>query len=291
MDKKIIIILSIILFSLIGIIFIISSIISGNSSNGSLPDSENNIGQEEVPSAEDINTELSNIRNIIENTKTNKGGYEYLYDEQEFLNSVTKLKTLGGTNIISNINPQNQTYCLSLLNNGINLCIDNNFIGSVAISNCNRNNTTCAIIGIEERESGESEVILEEEKEEVVAIEEPKTTLEEEVKVGNTTISKYKNENGQEIIFVNEKEYGPYIESYIVYDESEWGILMNYNNKWYVNINGKATGPYLEKPTVEFYEDNLGFSYLKDDNYYVNLKNEIYGPYSDLTEFDLDNNN
>ena len=89
------------------------------------------------------------------------------------------------------------------------------------------------------------------------------------------------------IVFINEKEFGPYSQAYITHNENEWGLLMNYNNKWYVNINGKAFGPYLEKPTVEFYGENIGFSYIKDNKYYVNLNSQIYGPYDDLIEFNL----
>lgn len=43
----------------------------------------------------------------------------------------------------------------------------------------------------------------------------------------------------------------------------------------------------LEKPTIEFYGNEVGFYYIKDNNYYINLNDRVYGPYDDLTEFDL----
>lgn len=285
MDKRLIIILSIILFSLIGIIFIVSSMFSKNENNNNV------INQEEPSSIEKVNSELSNIKNIIGNITD---GYEHLYDNQDFLNSINELKALGATNIISNINPQNQTYCLSLVKDDISLCIDNNYIGNIDVSYCGRDNIACTIPFEEEPiiEEEETPINEEEEKEETPikeedgAIEGPELILKEEVNVKNTNISIYE-EGGSKTVFINEKEFGPYSEAYITYSESEWGLLMNYNNKWYVNINGKAFGPYLEKPTVEFYGENIGFSYTKDNKYYVNLNGQIHGPYDDLTEFDL----
>ncbi len=292
MDKKLIIVLSIILFALIGIIFIISLVISGNSSN--------NEQESTVPVIEEtIDSELSNIKNIIENVKINKGGYEYLYNDQSFLDSINKLKALGGVTIVSNIDPLTQTYCLSLVNSKDNSysCIDNNFIGILETPSCGRDNIVCMIPQSEEVSENNEEAIsqndniLEEEiinNEELVE-EEPELAFVEEVTVGSTAISKYKNNDNQEIIFINGKEYGPYSESYITYNQNEWGILMKYNNKWYVNINGKAAGPYIEKPEVEFYGGSLGFSYVKDGKYYVKLSDEVYGPYDDLLEFDVNN--
>lgn len=281
MDKRLIIILSIILFSLIGIIFIVSSMFSKNESNN------NAINQEEPSSIEKVNSELSNIKNIIGNITD---GYEHLYDNQDFLNSINELKALGVTNIISNIDPQNQTYCLSLVKDGINLCIDNDYIGNIDVSYCGRDNIACTIpfeeepiIEEEEAPINEEEPIIEEDE----VVEEPELVLKEEVKVKDTSISIYENGDGSKIVFINEKEFGPYSQAYITHSENEWGLLMNYNNKWYVNINGKAFGPYLEKPTVEFYGENIGFSYIKDNKYYINLNNQIHGPYDDLTEFDL----
>ncbi len=288
MDKRLIIILSIILFSLIGIIFIVSSMFSKNESNN------NAINQEEPSSIEKVNSELSNIKNIIGNITD---GYEHLYDNQDFLNSINELKALGVTNIISNIDPQNQTYCLSLVKDDINLCIDNDYIGNIDVSYCGRDNIACTILFeeepiIEEEETpiNEEEPIIEEETpiyEEDEVVEGPELVLKEEVKVKNNSISIYENKESSKIVFINEKEFGPYSQAYITHNENEWGLLMNYNNKWYVNINGKAFGPYLEKPTVEFYGENIGFSYIKDNKYYINLNNQIHGPYDDLTEFDL----
>lgn len=282
MDKRLIIVLSIIIFSLIGIIFIVSLMFSKNESN-------NNVSNQEEPSSiEKVNSELFDIKNIIGNITD---GYEHLYDNQDFLNSINELKALGATNIISNINPQNQTYCLSLVKDGVNLCIDNDYIGNIDVSYCSRDNITCTVPFEEEPIIEEEETSINEEgetpiKEEDEIIEEPELILKEEVKVKNTSISIYE-EGGSKIVFINEKEFGPYGEVDITYNESEWGLSMNYNNKWYINTNGKAFGPYLEKPTVEFYGENIGFSYIKDNKYYVNLNGQIYGPYDDLTEFNL----
>lgn len=283
MDKRLIIVLSIIIFSLIGIIFIVSLMFSKNESN-------NNVSNQEEPSSiEKVNSELFDIKNTIGNITD---GYEHLYDNQDFLNSINELKALGATNIISNINPQNQTYCLSLVKDGVNLCIDNDYIGNIDVSYCSRDNITCTVPFEEEPIIEDEETSINEEgetpiKEEDEIIEEPELILKEEVKVKNTSISIYENEGGGKIVFINEKEFGPYSEAYITYNESEWGLSMNYNNKWYINTNGKAFGPYLEKPTVEFYGENIGFSYIKDNKYYVNLNGQIYGPYDDLTEFNL----
>lgn len=294
MDKKLIIVLLVILFALIGITFIIGLIISGNPSEG-----ENKTGQENVPQTEEtIDSELFNLKNIIENVKISKGGYEYLYDDEGFLNSVNKLKAMGAVNIISNINPLSQTYCLTLFHgeNNISSCIDNNFIGTLETSACDRNNIICVIPQNEEVSETTEEVIPEnndiveeDDGKEVEEEEVPELVLTENVTVGNTTIARYKNNEQKEIIFINEKEYGPYSETYIMHNESEWGLAMNYNGKWYVNINGKAVGPYTQKPTIEFYDESLGFSYIKDDKYYVKIGDEIYGPYDDLLEFDLNN--
>ncbi|MDD2519306.1 MAG: hypothetical protein PHG18_05420 [Bacilli bacterium] len=258
-------------------------------------ESNNNaINQEEPSSIEKVNSELSNIKNIIGNITD---GYEHLYDNQDFLNSINELKALGATNIISNIDPQNQTYCLSLVKDDINLCIDNDYIGNIDVSYCGRDNIACIIpfeeepiIEEEEAPINEEEPIIEEETpiyEEDEVVEGPELVLKEEVKVKNNSISIYENKESSKIVFINEKEFGPYSQAYITHNENEWGLLMNYNNKWYVNINGKAFGPYLEKPTVEFYGENIGFSYIKDNKYYINLNNQIHGPYDDLTEFDL----
>jgi len=253
----------------------------------------------------DVNLELANIKNVIEGVKNGDGKYDDLYNNQEFLDKITELKNLGASSIVSNIDPQNEKYCVSFIFDGSILCIDNIYTGSVDNSGCVRGNVSCfsnveqsEAIEIIMSEQVEEENISEEEDPveviEVEQIEEAETieglSLEEEVTVGETSISKYKNSDGQEIIFINEKEHGPYSESYITYNDNDWGVLCNYNNKWYVNLNGKATGPYAQKPVVEFYGEDLGFSYIKNDEYYVNLNGKTYGPYEDLLEFNSNNN-
>jgi len=295
MDKKLVVILVIIICSLIGITFLVSSMLPKEALNE--PTQQENTF--------DVNLELANIQNIIEGVKIDEGKYNDLYNNQEFLDKINELKTLGASSIVSNIDPQNEKYCISFIFNGSNLCIDNIYIGGVDNSGCIRGNTSCfnnveqaEAIEIIMPEQVEEEIISTEEDPveviEVEQIEEIKVieglSLEEEVIVGETSISKYKNNNGQEIIFINEKEHGPYSESYITYNDSGWGVLCNYNDKWYVNLNGKATGPYTQKPVVEFYGEDLGFSYIKNDEYYVNLNGKTYGPYEDLLEFNLDNN-
>lgn len=296
MDKKLIIVLLAILFALIGIIFIISLIISGNPFEG-----ESKIEQENTPQIkETIDSELLKLKIVIENVKMNKGGYEHLYDSEDFLNSINELKAMGAVNIVSNIDPLSQTYCLALLNseNNVSSCIDNNFIGNLESPACGRDNIACEIPQNEdipeniEEIVDESDNITEEgdveeniEEEEVLEL-----ILLETVTVKDTIIEKYKNNEGKEIIFINKKEFGPYNETFIVHNETDWGISMDYNGSWYVNINGKPVGPYVEKPIIEFYDESLGFSYIKNNKYYVAIGTDIYGPYGDLSEFNLNNN-
>ncbi|MDD4358256.1 MAG: hypothetical protein PHY30_00380 [Candidatus Pacebacteria bacterium] len=290
MDKKIAIVLSIVLFSLIGIIFLVSSMIPKESSVKEAQQESEETNQEEQ--VFDISSEVNSIKIIIEEDKTNELTYRHLYNNQQFLDKIVELKTAGASNIISNIDPENEKYCLSLNYNGSNFCVDNEFLGSVDVPNCREDNYTC-VIEIIEQEDEPMEIIMPEEEQETQVVEEEKAevlALEKDINVGSTNIKKYKNNNsGEETIVINGKEYGPYSESYITYDENDWGILCNYKQKWYVNINGKATGPYEGEPSIEFYGEDLGFSYVKNNAYYVNLKNKVYGPYSDLSEFNINN--
>ena len=261
-DKKTILILGLVLLSLGGIIFILFSLFSK-------PEEVIFNEEEEVNVIQEINDELFKIRNILENDIA-------LFNKNpEVLNIVEKLKELGSRNIVSNIDSKNQLYCFALTNDGKSFCVDNNFIGDIDVFYCNKDNASCAMSTIEE------------EIEEIEEIEEVMFVLKEEALIKDTEILIYEKRDGGVIVIIDDEEFGPYSEADLVYNEAEWGVLMSYNQKWYVNINGKARGPYLKKPVMEFYEDNLGFSFEKDNKYYVILMDQVYGPYDDLLEFDI----
>lgn len=280
MEKRVIIALSIILVALIGIIFIISLLFNNNKKTNEepLPIEQG----EELPV--DVFSSLLSIKGIVEGINITQGGYQYMNENSDISNIVEKMRNdLSVTNVRSNVDIENRTFCFSLKDSeGNNLCIDNVHGDVLQGFNCN-NSKLCEaeIINLEE-----PEIIPN--PEQIIPEEQAVPILKQEVTVGETLIKRY-DDSGDQIIYINDKEYGPYEQAYIIYNEIDWGLLLLYKGSWYVNINGKAKGPYVERPVVESYGEELGYSYVKDDQYYVVLNNEIYGPYEDLIEFDINN--
>ncbi|MDD4661663.1 MAG: hypothetical protein PHG24_00070 [Candidatus Pacebacteria bacterium] len=285
MDKKIVIVLAVILISLIGIIFIISSMFSKKEE---IVNEEVPVIEQEVSSLDQVINDVNNLKVIIEGEKINLGGYISAYTNESFLNIIEDLKVLGVSGMRSNIDKENSAFCFYLSKDGLDICIDNNNEGIVNSAFCTETNISCfngeQIIP---EENIPEETVPEENIPEETVVED-RLILKQEVSVSETNLKIYSSSlTGEEKVFINDKEYGPYEESYIVYSELEWGLLLKYNGKWYVNINGKAFGPYIERPVVEAYGEKMGYSYVKDEEYYVFLSGETYGPYQDLTEFSL----
>ncbi len=292
MEKRVIIALSVILVALIGIIFIISLLFTNN--NKKVNESPLPIGQGEE-SPVDVFSSLLSIKGIVEGINITQGGYQYMNENSDISNIVEKMRNdLNVTNIKSNADIGNKTFCFSLKDNeGKNLCIDNEHRDILQGFSC-ENSKLCKAVLIQDPTIKEPETVSDLEEQETseetvkIVIEETEPVLKQEVTVKDTIIKIY--ESGEEkMLYINDKEYGPYEQVQIISNEKYWGLLLLYNGSWYVNINGKAKGPYAERPVVEFYGEDLGFSYIKDGKYYVNLSNEIYGPYDDLTEFDINN--
>ncbi|MDD3032439.1 MAG: hypothetical protein PHX52_00300 [Candidatus Pacebacteria bacterium] len=291
MDKKIIIILSIILVSLMGVVFIVSLLINNNKKQ-TQEVVENPIVEEEGNVFSDIPTALSSLKSLIDNIKITQGGYQYINDNEEMISAVNAIKEFKVSNMKSNVDKDKQIFCFSLTSKeGKNFCIDNLNEQVLEEFTCSSKSTSCVVVPVvipSEGVEGEiPEIVPEEEVPEIIP-EEQEPILKQEVTVGETVIKRYDDE-GKQVIYINDKEYGPYEEAYIIYKETDWGLLLLYQGSWYVDINGKVTGPYTERPVVEFYGEDLGYSYLKDGKYYVSLNNETYGPYDDLVEFNINN--
>lgn len=280
MDKKIIIVLTIILIALIGIIFIISSMFSKKEAPVEEPIIEEPIIEEPVVNTLDqVNGLVGNIKIIFEQEKGISGGYISVYENQAFLSSIEALQALEVSNMRSSIDKENGNFCFYLSKDGTDICIDSQSEGILNTPFCTETNVSCL---------NNKQIVIEEDEVISVSEVEEELILKQEVTVLQTNLKKYSsNLTGEETITINGKEYGPYTKSYIIYNDSEWGLLMEYNSKWYVNINGKAFGPYTERPIVEAYGENMGYSYVKEGEYYVFLSGETYGPYQDLTEFSL----
>ena len=275
MDKKIIIVLVVILIALIGIIFIISSMFSKKEVI------EEPIIEEPIVNVLDQVTLLvKNIKTIFEQEKGISGGYISTYENESFMSDIEDLRVLDVSNMRSSVDKENLNFCFYLLKDGLDICIDSQNEGILNASFCTEANVSCQNNGEVVVGEGEETISAPQVEEELI--------LKQEVTVLETNLKKYSsNLTGEETISINGKDYGPYTESYIIYNDSEWGLLMEYNSKWYVNINGKAFGPYIERPVVEAYGENMGYSYVKEGKYYVFLSGETYGPYQDLTEFSL----
>lgn len=265
MDKKVIIILSIILASLIGIIFLISLMINNNTKKAQ-EEAPEVINQEEVElgSPQDVSSLLLSVKGLIENIDFVQEGSGAVFDNEEINTIIQKMKEEGATKIKTGLGKMG-SFCFSLIDaEANNLCVDKDNEGVLPGFNCSEAKKCLSI------------------NEELGPI------LKDEITVQGTTIKRY-DDNGSQTVFINDKEYGPYAKVYIAYTETEWGLLLAYDGNWYVNINGKAKGPYVERPVVEAYGEKIGYSYLKDGKYYVSLNGEIFGPYEDLTEFDINN--
>ncbi len=277
MNKKLILIIVIVLFALAGGFFLFLE-----NKDSDLPQ------QDEVAIEDRINIELAKIKSIIEEDIREGRNFN---DNEKILSGVDTLKALGAIKIVSNFNFESQAYCFSLERDGMKLCMDNEGIKDVNVFYCNENNIACSIFlggGKEDYYIDNDDFLFEEEEEEEEVFEEESgLTLEEEVIVKTTSISVYIDEEENKFVFIGDEEFGPYENVEIVNNEEEWAILIEYDDEFYVNLNGEISGPYLEKPTIEFYGNEVGFYYIKDNNYYINLNDRVYGPYDDLTEFDL----
>lgn len=96
----------------------------------------------------------------------------------------------------------------------------------------------------------------------------------------NNFLFKYKK-NDLWYVKLKDDLHGPYSEIHnLIISDYHYGFRYKDAGFWNINLDGKAYFGYdAIRGEIRFNKDNFAFSYFKDNNYYININNDIKGPY------------